>query len=290
MKTSGFTFVRNAIAFDYPVREAILSVLPLCDEFVVSVGNSDDATLALVESIDSPKLRIVHSVWDDTLRNGGRLLAVETEKAYHAVAADADWAFYIQADEVLHERSLDNVRRAMEENKDRPEVDGLLLNYHHFYGSYDYVGEASSWYRREVRVIRKRADIVSYRDAQGFRKLPNRKLDVRLVDAWIHHYGWVRPPKAMGAKQLSNSRLYHDDRWISRHANAYTDFDYGDIDVLSRFTGTHPEIMQERIRQMNWTFDRDMSRNRFGLKDRVTRAIERISGWRPGEYRNYRII
>lgn len=51
MKVAGFTFIRNAVQFDYPVIEAITSVLPLCDEFVVAVGQSDDDTLALIEGI-----------------------------------------------------------------------------------------------------------------------------------------------------------------------------------------------------------------------------------------------
>ena len=78
MKICGFTFVRNAVKFDYPVIESISSVLPIVDEFIVSVGNCDDGTLQLIESIPSPKIRIVHSVWDDSIREGGKVLAAET--------------------------------------------------------------------------------------------------------------------------------------------------------------------------------------------------------------------
>lgn len=290
MKVSGFTFVRNAVKFAYPVRAAILSVLPLCDEFVVSVGDSDDDTLGLIKSIDSPKIRIVYSVWNDSLREGGKVLAVETDKAYAAVSADTDWAFYIQADEVLHERSIETVRTAMETWKDNPEVDGLLFKYIHFYGSYDYVGESFSWYRREIRVVRKRSDIFSYRDAQGFRKQPNEKLRVKLIDAYIHHYGWVRPPKAMFDKKKSFSKLYHDDRWIEENTPRKSEFDYSAIDALRRFEGTHPKVMESEIRGLNWKFDHDLSKNRLGMKDSIKRFVEKYTGWRPGEYRNYKII
>ena len=58
MKVAGFTIIRNAIKFDYPVVEAITSILPICDEFVVAVGNSDDETLQLIKQIDSPKIKI----------------------------------------------------------------------------------------------------------------------------------------------------------------------------------------------------------------------------------------
>ena len=35
MKVVGFTFIRNALTYDYPVLESIQSLLPLCDEMVV---------------------------------------------------------------------------------------------------------------------------------------------------------------------------------------------------------------------------------------------------------------
>ena len=58
MKVSGFTFIRNAIKYDYPIVEAIQSILPLCDEVVVAVGNSEDDTLALIQNID-PKITLL---------------------------------------------------------------------------------------------------------------------------------------------------------------------------------------------------------------------------------------
>lgn len=106
MKIAGFTFVRNAIKFDYPIIEAITSILPICDEVVVAVGNSEDDTLGLIKSINSPKIKIIETIWDDSLREGGRVLAVETDKALAAVSPDVDWCFYIQGDEVVHEQYL----------------------------------------------------------------------------------------------------------------------------------------------------------------------------------------
>ncbi|MCA6415291.1 MAG: glycosyltransferase family 2 protein, partial [Cytophagales bacterium] len=73
MKVAGFTIVRNAVKYDYPIVEAITSVLPLCDEFIVAVGNSEDNTLDLILAINSPKIRIIHTIWDDSLREGGRV-------------------------------------------------------------------------------------------------------------------------------------------------------------------------------------------------------------------------
>jgi hypothetical protein len=290
MKVSGFTFVRNAIKFDYPIVEAIRSILPLCDEVVVAVGQSEDDTLSLIKGISSSKIRIIETIWDDTLREGGRVLAVETDKAFRAISPDSDWAFYIQGDEVLNEKYLDNVRRGMEHYKNDPQVEGLLFNYLHFYGSYDYVGESLHWYRREVRIVRNAKHIFSYRDAQGFRKLPNEKLKVKHIDATIHHYGWVKDPRAMQEKKVSFNKYWHDDNWIEKNIVKAEVFDYSKIDSLKKYTENHPAVMVDRIARMNWKFNRDMSANKLGIKDRFKQWVENVTGWRPGEYQNYKII
>jgi glycosyltransferase involved in cell wall biosynthesis len=289
MKVSGFTFVRNAIKYDYPVMESIRSVLPLCDEFVVAVGNSEDGTRELVQSIGDPKIRIIDTVWDDSLREGGKVLAVETNKALDALSDSSDWAFYIQADEVVHEKYLSAILTAMERWKDDPEVEGLVFHYTHFWGSHGYFGESRRWYRSEVRVIRNDQRIRSWLDAQGFRK-EGKKLRVAPVDAWIYHYGWVKPPRAQQAKQQTFHRYWHSDRWIEQSVPKREEFDYARIDFLAPFTGTHPFVMTERISRQDWEFDPALSQSRPGLVQSLLYAIEKMTGWRPGEYRNYRVV
>jgi hypothetical protein len=290
MKVSGFSFIRNAVKYDYPVVEAIGSILPLCDEFVVAVGKSDDNTLEMIGNIQSPKIRIVETVWDDSKREGGAVLAEETDKAFAAVASDSDWAFYIQGDEILHEKYLNTVYDEMLRWKDVKGVDGLLFNYRHFYGSYDYVGISPRWYRKEIRVVRNSKNIYSYRDAQGFRKDDNRKLNVKPIDAYIYHYGWVRHPKYMLHKINNFVRLYHDDQWVENHQYKAEEFDYSGIDMLTRFDGSHPEIMRERIERANWTFDHDLSKTNLSLKYKAKMLAEKWTGYRFGEYKNYKII
>ncbi len=290
MKVAGFTFVRNAIKFDYPVVEAITSILPLCDEFVVAVGNSEDETLALIRNINSSKIKIIQTVWDDNLRSGGAVLAVETNKAYQAISADCDWAFYIQADEVVHEKYHQSILQAMHIWKDAKEVDGLLFDYLHFYGSYDYVGESWRWYRKEIRIIRRRNDIYSYKDAQGFRKGNDEKLNVKAVDAAIYHYGWVKPPKAMQQKQKTFNKYWHDDNWVQQNIADADEFDYSTIDALRIFEGTHPQVMLQRIAEKNWQFSYDVTRNKLKFKEKVKRFLLKITGKRIGEYKNFRLL
>ncbi|MBL7859899.1 MAG: glycosyltransferase family 2 protein [Cyclobacteriaceae bacterium] len=290
MKVSGFTIVRNAIKYDYPIVEAITSVLPLCDEFVVAVGKSEDATFNLIRKIASPKIKIIETVWDDALRAGGRTFALETDKALQAVSPDSTWCFYIQADEILHEKYLDAVKESMLRYKDDPQVDGLLFKYRHFYGSYDYVGESWRWYRREIRVIRNDKSIFSYKDAQGFRKKPNSKLKVKLIDAEIYHYGWVKDPRTMEDKRKEWNRFYFNDQWIEQHEAQADEFDYSQVDSLSLFDGSHPAVMQARILKKNWKFDHDVSKKTYSTKETIKRAISKLIGYRIGEYKNYRLL
>jgi len=289
MKVTGFTFIRDAVRLDYPVVEAIQSVLPLCDEFVVAVGASSDDTRALIAAIPTDKIRIVDTVWDDALREGGRVLAIETDKAMDAITGQPDWCFYIQGDEVLHEQYLEEIRAAMLRYKDDVRVEGLLLKYRHFYGSFDYVGDSRRWYRQEVRIVRHDAQIRSWKDAQGFRK-NSEKLRVKAVDAEMYHYGWVRHPEYQQAKKRSFERHWHSDGWIEENLPDADEFDYSKIDTLAYFAGTHPHVMLPRVKRMNWKFTFDPTTRKLKLKERLSRIFERMTGYRIGEYKNYRLL
>ncbi len=289
MKVTGFTIIRNALTYDYPVVEAITSILPICDSFVVGLGKSEDNTQELIQSIASDKIKIIPSVWNDQLREGGQVLAIETNKVFDAIDEDTDWAFYIQADEVIHEKYLPAIQEAMLNYKDDPEIEGLLFNYLHFYGSYRYIGNSRKWYRNEIRVIRNNKQIRSYRDAQGFRK-NNEKLKVKPVNAFVYHYGWVKPPYIQQAKQQNFHKMWHSDNWMKENIPQVPEFDYTQIDSLAEFKDSHPAVMSERLKRYNWKFDFDTSRIKLTLKDKLLMAIEEKTGWRVGEYKNYRLI
>ncbi len=165
MKVSGFTIARNVVRADYPLEEAIRSIEPLCDEIIVAVGKSDDNTREFVQSLNIDKLIIVDTVWDDNLREGGKVLADETNKALNACSSDSDWLFYIQADECVHEDDLIKIKNTMENCLNDPHIDGLLFDYLHFYGSYDFLGDSRRWYNQEIRIIRNNKGIKCWKDA-----------------------------------------------------------------------------------------------------------------------------
>ena len=291
MKVAGFTFIRNAVKNDYPIVEAITSILPICDEFVVAVGKSDDGTLALIKNINSDKIKILETVWDDNIREGGRVFAEETNKAFKAISPSVDWCFYIQGDECLHEKYLDTVKKAMQDYHYNPQVEGLLFKYKHFYGSYDYFAHSRRWYRHEIRVVRNLPDISSYRDAQGFRK-SGKKLKVKAIDAEIYHYGWVKPPENLTKKMRNFDTFYNVHAEKNEDNKVYEAFDYGNADELVKFATSHPSVMQARINRVNWVFDFDPTiiKRELKGKKKLMFWMEKKIGVRLFEYRNYKKI
>jgi hypothetical protein len=291
MKISGFTIVRNAVLYDYPVVEAIRSILPVVDEMIVLVGNSEDNTEELIRSINSDKIRIHHSIWDENLKKGGVVLATETDKAFQLISPDSDWAFYIQADEVIHEKYHDVIRKTSLLYKDDKRVEGLLFNYLHFYGTYDYVADSRKWYHKEVRIIRNDKGIHAYRDAQGFRR-GVKKINVKPVDAMVYHYGWVKNPRKMKEKLKKIQELWldtvNDPQNIERRSGEL--FDFNAFDSLKYFGSEHPAVMKKRIEEKNWNVDLDISKKKFSLKEKLLYWYEKKTGKRLFDFRNYRII
>jgi hypothetical protein len=302
MKVSGFTIIRNGLKYDFPVVESIRSILPLCDEVIVSIGNSEDATLELIKSIDSPKIKIIESVWDDSIRKGGLLLAKETNKAFDAVSADSDWVIYIQADEVIHEKDISVIKESMQKWKEDKKVEGLLFEYKHFYGSYSFLEDSRLWYRREIRIIRNDKHIRSFRDAQGFRiyDTPNltdeellnggRKLRVKHSGAEMFHYGWVKNPVIQQNKRSTFYKLWHEKDSVEKNLTESATYDYNVVCALKKFEGTHPAMMLDRIKKQDWQFDFDTNKKNLSLRESIVRFIEIKTGWRPGEYKNYKLI
>lgn len=290
MFISGFTIIKNAIKNDFPVVESIYSVLPLVDEMIVLIGDSDDETIKLIESISSDKIKIHHSVWDSSLREGGKVLAEETNKALALLNSKATWGLYIQADELMHEQDHEAIKAACILYAPNPKVEGLLFNYKHFYGNYNYVGNSRTWYKHEVRIIKLHQGISSYRDAQGFRKGDD-KIKVKAIDAFVYHYGWVKTPIQMLKKNNDIARYWNAE--TKAHLEPVSEnafFNYDDFESLEIFEGTHPSAMHNRIGLQKLTAKFDVSKKRLSKKEAFLLWIEKITGRRPFTFTNYKRV
>lgn len=285
MFVSGFSIVRNAVKYRYPVEAALRSIAPLCDEIVVNVGDSTDETLEVVRGIGDPKIRILESVWGDEVVVGNRMHSVQTNRALDECRGT--WCLYIQADEVLHEEDRPRVRAAMERYAGDTRVDGLVFDYLHFYGSFDWVGVGRRWYRREVRVVRKASGVRSVGGAQGFR-VDGGKPRAALTGARIFHYGWAKRPEVALQKRLQWYRFARNPNWQSRPR-----YSFRRLPGVRRFRRTHPAIMRDWIERYGWEFDpraypRDWSWK--SVKAIASDAVERATGWRLFEHRNFELI
>jgi hypothetical protein len=265
MKISGFSFGRNVSKLYYPIQESIRSILPICDEFVFALGkgDADDNTRELIEAIDSPKIRIIDTEWDTTAFPNGTENAHQTDIAMKACSGD--WLFYVQADEVVHEKYLPVIEKRCREMLQHEEVEGLLFNYRHFFGDYDHYIDYHGWYQQEIRMVRNKPEIHSFESAQSFRRIPDfdgksyrqqegtYKLKVAEVDAYIYHYGWVRPPEYMQSKKKALDSIHKgDEKADELYKTRQKTFDYGPLKKLPKFEGTHPAVMQEKMQDFTW--------------------------------------
>ncbi|MGQ0811855.1 MAG: hypothetical protein ACT4OO_11620 [Nitrospiraceae bacterium] len=253
MKLSAFTICRNAVKFDFPIVEVIRSALPIVDEFIVNVGQSDDGTLELIRSIGSAKVQIVESFWDDRMKKDGLLFSHQTNIAL--ARCTGDWALYLQADEVLHEADHGTILASLDKHLADPAVLGVTFRYHHFYGDYR---SLNPWfYHRAVRIIRNDGQVESCGDAVGFwlkadqGYLQSRHKDrIRPSGATIYHYGWVKSPTVLLDKFRYQIARHHGDQPGPEQVRmlAQDAYQFAEYDIMKNFTGVHPAVMADRIR------------------------------------------
>jgi len=247
-RVSGFSIVRNGILYGYPLAESLRSLAPLVDELVVAVGRGEDGTLELVRSLGLPGLRVIETVWDESLRVGGRVLAQQTNLALSHCRFP--WAFYLQADEVVHEGDHRRIRAALARWGDDDGVDALRFRFLHFEGTYAYVNYVR--YRKQCRLVRNDGRVQSIGDAAGFGRVDGRPLRVRRSGAKIYHYGWARAPEELKRKTLALEKLYHDDAYAVARAGRVPPEYLADVDIAFRYRGSHPAVMAERIGGATW--------------------------------------
>jgi glycosyltransferase involved in cell wall biosynthesis len=302
MKLSGFAMVRNASKYYFPIKESIESVLPIVDEFIVALGNcdADDNTEALIRSIQSPKIKIFHRVWDEKLFYDGEIFRQETNFALEQCTGD--WCIYLQADELVHEDDHAEIIRQCNKYLDDQHVQGMLFNYLHFWGDYEHYIHAHSWYESEIRIVRNHAGITSYKDAQSFRINNEVKLNVIKTRARIFHYGWVRPPQIMQSKRKEQSSMHFGKkRATDDYAVKASYFEYGPLGRLNTFKGTHPRPIHELIPKHHWKDKLDygktlqISREKMSherTKYRVLSFIENnlLRGRKLFGYRNWNLL
>ncbi len=311
MKISGFTMAKNAGKLYYPIAQSIQSVLPLVDEFIIALGDcdDDDTTKRQIESINSPKIKIIDTVWDLDKYPGGMENAHQTDIAKSHCTGD--WLFYLQADEVVHENDLPVIKEKCQKYVNDLNVEGMLFDYYHFWGDYHHYHYSHGWYKKEIRIIRNLKEIHSWKSAQSFRKIPNfdglhyrqkegaYKLKVIKIQAHIYHYGWVRPPHLMKKKNKALDTIHKGKEAANaKHAGGPSEFNYGSMKYVRTFKGSHPSVMNEWIQKFNWQDKLKYKQTKNNHKRfrhekwlyRILSFVENSLGLTFGGSKNYKLI
>ncbi len=237
MKVSAFTFIKNGQILGYPFLESIQSVLPIVDEFVINVGESEDDTLSIIQAINSPKIRIIESKWNDKMKNSGYVYG--QQKMIAQFNCTGDWLFYIEGDEVYHENDLEKIQNSMRLYLNDLNVEALVLDFYHFYGNANSYLESPGWYRSEARVIK--SSVRSYAPDGLFWLVLNgnkkgRYPKAKKVGVHCFHYGWVRSEEQMNLKSQKVQKYW---------GKVPNKIDYSQIDqsIIKEFSGTHPKCI-----------------------------------------------
>tara|TARA_B110000259_G_scaffold187502_1_gene241969 strand:+ start:1069 stop:1929 length:861 start_codon:yes stop_codon:yes gene_type:complete len=253
MKISAFTFIKNGQILGYPFIQSIQSVLPIVDEFVINVGESDDDTLFLIQSILSPKIRIIQSKWSQSMHDRGYVYG--QQKMIAQFNCTGDWAFYIEGDEIYHENDLNQIKSAMQESFEDSNIEALAFDFYHFYGNENTYLDSPGWYRSEARIIK--TSIRSYApDGLFWLVLDSNKKGryprAKHTGVTCFHYGWVRSEDQMNLKSQQVQKY-----WGNSHAN----IDYSQIDssILKQFKNSHPRVVQDWLPSNSGVFKADPS-------------------------------
>ena len=207
----------------------------------------------MVKNIEDPKIRVIESVWDKSRTREGFVYADQTNIALSHCNPDSDWAFYLQADEVIHEKDYEGIRQSMDQYKSDKNILGLMFRYKHFVGDYY---RLDPWaYRRALRIVRPKL-VVSVGDALGFARASdhlfigkNQKTLWRYSNGHIYHYGWVKSRTLLRQKIQVQVDHYWDGNPQGKDIRVLTEKEYmpEHYAFLKPFYDTHPNIMQERI-------------------------------------------
>jgi glycosyltransferase involved in cell wall biosynthesis len=271
MKVSAFTFIKNGQILGYPFIESIKSILPIVDEFIVNVGNSEDNTLELIKKIPDSKIRIIESNWNEIMEDRGYVYG--QQKMIGHYNCSGDWAFYIEADEVYHEKDLEAIKQSMQKNLKDPNVEALVFDYVHFYGNpYSYLN-SPGWYRSEARIIKN--SIRSYSpDGLFWLVLDSNKKGrypkAKHTGVNCYHYGWVRTEKQMNLKSKMVQKYW---------GKSHNKIDYSQIDqrIIKEFKDTHPQVMKNLIPKNSGLFKAD-PKYKLSNKEKKHRLMMKFEG------------
>jgi len=285
MKVSAFTFIKNGQILGYPFLQSIKSILPIVDEFVINVGNSEDETLTLIRSINDKKIRVIESKWNDSMQDRGYVYG--QQKMIAQFNCTGEWAFYVEGDEVYHEDDLEQISNSMKMHLNDSNVEALVFDFNHFYGNANSLLHSPGWYRSEARIIKN--SIRSYApDGLFWLVLESNKKGrypkAKHTGVTCYHYGWVRSEDQMNLKSSKVQKYW---------GGVPVKIDYTQMDkkIIQEFHGIHPEIMKDWLPKDTGLYKVDSAYKltRKQIKHRLMIKLEKLFGLEMSK-KHYKLV
>lgn len=197
MRLAGTTFIRNGVQYDYHFEETILCLLQFCEHvFVVDAGSNDGTLERLIElqkEWEGSLTVICCSELEWDAQHGKEKLSYFSNIAINkAREAGYDYHFYLQCDEVLHEKSYPYILKAVTKGEE-----GFMVTRHNLWGSpYRLLDVPQDRKPCSTNVIRlTKTEYVTVDDAENI-AAPN--LSFEFIDKIvIYHMGFVRRRSVM---------------------------------------------------------------------------------------------
>ncbi len=238
----GTLILRDGDKWDYPWRQAVKSILPVCSEVVICDGGSTDGTLEAVREWmkQEPKLRLVE--WPCPPPSADWLMDWWNYAREHLTTP---WHFFITADECLHEDSYDEVLRFVERHPGR----SALCHTRNF------------WFNPQRLIPHGHCcGYLGYRLTPQHMWMPADHPHAKSVateavgvttDIEVYHYNWMRKESAYLEKEKNLQRLWSgvsDPRLEGVELSDWKRLDFFS-DPLISFTKPHPRVMWDWLKE-----------------------------------------
>ena len=163
VKISGIQPISNGVSLGYPFIEAILSVLPIVDEFLINDGGSSDKTsfyLKKLEKTFPDKIRLFNKPFYPS----PRWETIDDCVEFLIKKARGDWIFEVQGDEIWDEKYLLDIRKLIEKVSEEGynsirTIEGYTRSFDSLLTGYKY---------KYVRIVRNLKDLKNYWGGDDF--------------------------------------------------------------------------------------------------------------------------